>query len=69
MTCKITHVSKKKTHAKVSIETKLGPVVSELSGWMRLSKKTTKIGDTFDIPDSSIVSQEVRGDYVALVIN
>ena len=68
-TAKITHISKKKTHGKVSIETKVGPVISELSGWMKLAKKTSKVNDTFEVPDSTVIKQETRGDYVALVFS
>ena len=69
MKATITFISSKGDHAKVTVERKVGPVVSEQSGWMKIDDKSAKVGDTFNVPDSALVQTEQRGDYVALVIS
>ena len=69
-------VSSKGDYARVTIKKTIGPVVSEVSGWMMLDpEQKAKAGDTFDVPDSCNVRQEISiskktGDeFVQLVLN
>ena len=67
-TAKIIGLSKKGDYAKVAIETTIGPVVSQLAGWMKVASKKVKIGDSFELPKGCEVYTETRGDFVALII-
>ena len=51
----------------VAVEKPIGPVLSEISGWMRLQPGTKK-GDTFDVPESMSITTELRGDFKHLIM-
>lgn len=73
MTATIVYVAKKKASAKhrmaiVSVMQRVGPVASELAGWMRLMDTKAKKGDTFEIPSGMTASTKVDGDFNRLII-
>ena len=58
MKATIVYLSKSKAMAIVSVAVPVGPVNSEVSGWMQVNSKVKK-GDTFELPANAVVSTSV----------
>ena len=58
----------KEERAIIEVTKKFGPAtVKVASGWTNVDKGTKK-GDSFDLPDSTKISTETRGDFVELLM-
>ena len=64
---RIINISAKGDHVKVLIEKKVGPVVSQIKGWMKKADDC-KINDEFELPETAQIDTFHNDGYVEMVI-
>ena len=64
----IINISTKGDHVKVLVEKNVGPVVSQIKGWMKKGAKDCKINDTFELPETTQIDTFHNDGYVEMVI-
>lgn len=67
MKAKIVYMAESGKAGIVAVQIPIGPVISEVSGWMKLSEGAEK-GVEFDLPKGTSVRTVADGNFTRLVL-